>query len=155
MADNKINFVDFAVNLENVYSVFSLIPSIETDLRNQLSNLDAQEQDLLHEVEIADLSRREKNIYVVKLQELRKKRRNVKNQLELIDPVSKLIKSNSKIVYDLSTLCHKIRDTLKTQDSRVYIPKARTDLKIIKLQNMDAKIGKNGKVVVTTHEKNK
>ena len=155
MSNNKIDFTSFADNLSNIVEVLSQLPALETNLRNQLSNLDAQEQDLLHEVEIVDLSRREKNVYVVKLQELRKKRRSVKNLLELIDPILKVTKSNSKIIYDLSTLSYKIKEVLKIQNTRVYIPKARTDLKIIKLQNMEAKIGKNGKVVVTTHDKEK
>lgn len=153
--EENIDFVTLSNDIDYVANILSNIGSKETNMRNILSNLDAQEQDLLHEVELVDLSRSEKTAYVTKLQEVRQKRRKVKNIIELIEPVSKLVKTNSKIVYELSSVSSKIKDTLKMQSTRVYTPKARTDLKIIKNQKMNARFDKNGKVIVTTEGVNK
>ena len=83
--EENIDFVTLSNDIDYVANILSNIGSKETNMRNILSNLDAQEQDLLHEVELVDLSRSEKTAYVTKLQEVRQKRRKVKNIIELID----------------------------------------------------------------------
>lgn len=139
----------FAIKCQEVAKVLSNSVIRETELRKQLSNLEAQEQDLLHDIELNDFSRSEKKSFAEKLHDLRVKRRNVKDELELIEIITKIAKNgtNSKAINEFNNLGIKLLNTLDNFKTRFYMPKARTDLKIIKKQGMNARMDSNGEKV--------
>lgn len=120
--------------LDVISSTFSEVPSTEILNRKELSSVEGKLQDLYHEVELSTLSRKEKLALINSISEERKKRRKIKNTLELIEPCSRLVADNSKVVSLLSTLSGKLKNTIAIQNSRIYSPRSEenNNLKISK-----------------------
>lgn len=103
-------------------------------LNNKLKQIEAEQDDLLHEVELAKLNAFEKQKVFDKLKDVREKRRVIKDKLQIattIKPTANLI--ITKGIYAELKQTIKNLDTLEsTLETRKYNAKFRTDLKCTK-----------------------
>lgn len=120
---SKDEIIERADILSSLSTFLSNIATLENNYRKKLSDIEAEIQDLLHEIELIDLSRSQRNVFSLRLQEVRRERRQIKDLLELLDPCSKIVKDSSKIVYLLSSTSNKIKEINDLQKKRVYTPR--------------------------------
>lgn len=103
-------------------------------LNNKLKQIEAEQDDLLHEVELAKLNAFEKQKVFDKLKDVREKRRVIKDKLQIattIKPTANL--TITKGIYAELKQTIKNLDTLEsTLETRKYNAKVRTDLKCTK-----------------------
>lgn len=103
-------------------------------LNNKLKQIEAEQDDLLHEVELAKLNAFEKQKVFDKLKDVREKRRVIKDKLQIattIRPTANL--TITKGIYAELKQAIKNLDTLEiTLETRKYNAKIRTDLKCTK-----------------------
>lgn len=116
----------------------------ENKLRSKLGTYEAQEQDLLHDVELSNFSRSEQKAFASKMRDLRIKRREVKDELEVVEVIARIAKNaNGKVITDLTQLFTKVNQVLDSHKNRYYKPKARTDLKLVKTQKMNVRMSED------------
>lgn len=144
----KSEFKQIIEELNHISQCLSSILQEDTVYKKQLSHCEAEEQDLLHEIEFEDLSRTQRSAVATKLKGVRETRRQIKDTLELISPCMKLVQENSKIVFTLSSLAGKLQEVFNVQETRVYTPRVRTDLQLISSQKLNVRTDKNGKVKI-------
>jgi len=95
---------------------------------DEIGKLDQETQDLLHLAEFKDLDVRRGFRMYKELQKVRKRRRELKNENELIAPVIDIFKEYSKRLDELNRAIGTIRNKKKLQKDRHYTFKVRKDL---------------------------
>lgn len=103
-------------------------------LNNKLKQIEAEQDDLLHEVELAKLNAFEKQKVFDKLKDVREKRRVIKDKLQIattIKPTANLIITKG-IYVDLKQTIKNLDTLESTLETRKYNAKVRTDLKCTK-----------------------
>lgn len=119
-AVEKFNFA--MANIERDYSL----------IRESLSSVNEEQQDLLHELELSPLAADERSLTANKLIEVRKRRRQLANDFAIIEPLVRFKKGHETLGIPLAKLLRdmqKIREALAT---RQYTPRIRTDIKLYK-----------------------
>lgn len=106
-------------------------------LNNDLQQIEAEQDDLLHEVELAKLNAFEKQKVFDKLKDVREQRRIIKDKLQIattIRPTANL--TITKGIFSEIKQTIKNLDTLEdVLETRKYNAKVRTDLKCVKERN--------------------
>lgn len=103
-----------------------------SNLLQALSNKEAEQQDLLHELELNNLNAVEITKVAIDLKKVRKERRVIKNDIERV----KLIKSftdkynNRFITNEIKTLIKDLYKLQRKQENRHYEPRILKDRKI-------------------------
>lgn len=94
----------------------------------EIRKLELETQDLLHLIEFKDLDiQRGFRIYK-ELQSVRQRRRELKEENELLQPVVKTLKDIESKTYELDKAIGQIRKCKVNQNKRVYTFKIRKDL---------------------------
>ena len=114
----QVNDITEVVKAVDIVAKFLAdITKTEMSIKDVLKRCDNRQQDILHEIEFARLSRREYNIISKELKDVRVERRNAKNLIELLEPFSQ---NNKYTATELTRLANKVRAVKEEQDSRVY-----------------------------------
>lgn len=131
MAEIK-DIIDLSNSLRHMSDELMKINDEEGKSRKDLSESDKKLQDLLHEAEFSELSRKEKLNLLKNISDERKKRRQLKNKIELLEPCQKFINDNFKTIKTMRTLAEKLNNISCLQQSREYTIKSEemTNLKI-------------------------
>lgn len=119
---NKI--IELANSLLSINEELFKIPDKETKYRKDLSETDKKIQDLLHEAEFSELSRKEKLTLLKNISDVRKNRRLLKNKIEMLEPCQKFVNDNFKTIKAMKTLVEKINNINCLQQSREYTVKS-------------------------------
>ena len=120
--------------LSDIEYFFKNIDNTEKNLKANLVNIEGQQEDLLHEIELSKLNAIEiMNIYK-QLENVRKERRKIKDKLELINT----LKSYTNKFIEKG-ICGETKDVIKNietlrnnQENRQYTPRILKDLKCAK-----------------------
>lgn len=146
MSLTKENLVECLSHMEKIYDILKEIPATEEECKKKLSELDLEEQDLLHEIELINLSRSERSIMCLKLKDVRQSRRTVKELLEILGVLVKFRSRNIKEINHINMAATRMKEIMKIQKERVYHPRMRSDMKLIKAQGLDMIRGNSGKL---------
>lgn len=103
-----------------------------SNLLQELSNKEAEQQDLLHELELNNLNAVEITKVAIDLKKVRKERRAIKNDIERVKIIKNFTdKYNNKfIVNEIKTLIKELYKLQKRQNNRQYEPRILKDRKI-------------------------
>lgn len=103
-----------------------------SNLLQALSNKEAEQQDLLHELELNNLNAVEITKVAIDLKKVRKERRVIKNDIERVKTIKNFTdKYNNKfIVNEIKTLIKELYKLQKRQNNRQYEPRVLKDRKI-------------------------
>ena len=104
------------------------LPERYEENHDEIGKLDQEQQDLLHLAEFKDLDVRRGFRVYKELQKVRKRRRELKNENELIAPVVDILKGYGKRLDELNRAIGTIRNKKKLQKDRHYTFKVRKDL---------------------------
>lgn len=130
---NNDEFNKFIESIDFITTILSNSALRETNSRKKLSDIDNKLQDLLHEAELSQLSRREKLNLSNSIIEERQNRRRIKNTLEILEPCTKLANNTHyQVVAQLGALSTKLKNILSLQNKRVYTARCNTELKVSK-----------------------
>jgi len=109
----------------------------EMDSINQkIRDIHSEQDDLLHEVELTKFNACEGYQLSKELKKLRHKRRHYKDQEEQMDMIRGVINKYKWIVNDLKPLVKLLEEKEDHQIHRQYTPKIRTNLKLVKLKEL-------------------
>ncbi len=103
-----------------------------SNLLQELTNKEAEQQDLLHELELNNLNAVEITKVAIDLKKVRKERRIIKNDIERVKTIKSFTdKYNNKfIVNEIKTLIKELYKLQKRQNNRQYEPRILKDRKI-------------------------
>lgn len=103
-----------------------------SNLLQELSNKEAEQQDLLHELELNKLNAVEITKVAIDLKKVRKERRVIKNDIERVKTIKSFTdKYNNKfIVNEIKTLIKELYKLQKRQNNRQYEPRILKNRKI-------------------------
>lgn len=97
---------------------------------DEIRKADQETQDILHEIELTRFNAYEGYELTKKLQEVRQRRRRLKNEKEALKDIKEFYDNNKKLEIDLFKVLSKTRSNISYMENRVYVPKARNDLKL-------------------------
>lgn len=103
-----------------------------SNLLQELSNKEAEQQDLLHELKLNNLNAVEITKVAIDLKKVRKERRAIKNDIERVKIIKNFTdKYNNKfIVNEIKTLIKELYKLQKRQNNRQYETRILKDRKI-------------------------
>lgn len=118
--------------LKIMKSFFEEVEAEHSNLLQELANKEAEQQDLLHELELNNLNAVEITKVAIDLKRVRKERRTIKNDIERV----KLIKNftdkynNKFITNEIKILIKELYKLQKRQNNRQYEPRILKNRKI-------------------------
>jgi stage III sporulation protein SpoIIIAA len=130
---NKTNKTDKSIKeyttitVKDIESILRLLNAIEpyyNDAMAEQTYTEQKTQDLLHELELLDLSHNKRGWVATELAVMRRRRRCAKNTIEVIGPMVDWLYRNGKAISDLKSVLGKMRQTEEKQASRVYYKRA-------------------------------
>jgi hypothetical protein len=151
----KESFLDLAKKLEEISLFLTNAADEENYYRKQNSIFDEEIQDYLHEIEMCNLSRTERSSVLKNIKISRNKRRDVKDILEYLDPITRFTKSSNNIQVQLLNLSKKIIEVNEGHNKRYYLPRRIINLKLVKEQNLSLTQNKDGSIRLANEKKMK
>ena len=123
-----MNEEEFLIEMKNF---FENIDTLKTDLENQVKETEYARNDLLHELELANLNAVEMTRVAKTLKEVLKERRKYKDELAKVMTLKGFTdKYNNKLIVGDIILALKNLRTLKSNnETRTYTPRRITNLK--------------------------
>ena len=118
--------------LKAMKNFFEGIDIEHSNLLQELSDKEAEQQDLLHELELNNLNAVEITKVAIDLKKVRKERRVIKNDIERVKTIKSFTdKYNNKfITNEIKTLIKDLYKLQKRQSNRQYEPRILKDRKI-------------------------
>jgi hypothetical protein len=99
-------------------------------LYDEVGRIDRETQDLLHDLEFDTFCGREGYKKAKRIKEIRQRRRELKDTMELVYPLKDYFKNHGKLKIDMHKLTVQMKTVARDQTTRIYIPRVRGDLKI-------------------------
>lgn len=118
--------------LKIMKSFFEGIEEEHSNLLQELTNKEAEQQDLLHELELNNLNAVEITKVAIDLKRVRKERRVIKNDIERVKMIKNFTdKYNNKFIgNEIKVLIKELYKLQKRQNNRQYEPRILKDRKI-------------------------
>lgn len=127
----QMNLSDESITIiENFYGLLHGLGKEYATLREELSTVNCEQQDLLHEFEFSPLSASDRSVVAGKMIEVRKRRRQIDNAIKIIGPAVDFCNSHKSLVISLCHLQIKMRGIKAGLEGRQYTPRVRTDIKL-------------------------
>ena len=114
--------------MSRVTNTLSVASKLYEEAREEISKLDRETQDILHSLELTDLSDDELSVQWKDMQKIRIYRRKAKNFLEVVEPLHNFTKNNPDIVKKINKLRSEIDKVNLSIKERKYYPRVKTDL---------------------------
>ena len=127
---SNIKKFDWVEYLEQFCEITSLITGRCNELTNELSEVDQEICDVLHLIELYELTAEEEIKVAEMLKELRQRRRDIKDEAQCLECVKKSI-GNSGNIAEAKTLIKQ----MKRMEHRIYRPRRLSDL----FENMEGR----------------
>lgn len=123
-----MNVEEFLINMKNF---FENIDELKVNLENEIKEREYVRNDLLHELELANLNAVEMSKVAKELKEVLKERRQYKDELAKVMTLKGFSdKYNNKlIVGDIINVLKKLKTLEKNNETRTYTPRRITNLK--------------------------
>lgn len=130
--ENKIN--EHRNDLEVVYNTFKNLDTRISELNKKLSLKEAEQNDLLHEVELANLNVVERSRFYNELKKVREERREIKDELQICNTLKPLADMVIKkgVYAEINQTVKNLENCKTNFKERKYNPKVRKDLKCTK-----------------------
>lgn len=126
MNPNIVQIVkDFAELINNIEAEWDTI-------YKNLDKVDNETQDLLHEAELTVFNASEGYELAKKIQEVRRRRRELKDKQEILRFLKDFYDNNKHLKITLFKLAQNMENTRQAQENRQYTPRIRTDIKLAK-----------------------
>ena len=120
--------MDVEQALKSVRDIYVNYPKIYEQLQEELRKLDMETQDLLHYMELKNLDVQRGYIAYKELQEVRQKRRQVKDQIEILEPIMALNRMNKPPEKQINATLGEVRKINLRHGGRHYCMRVRKDL---------------------------
>lgn len=85
--------------------------------------------DLAHGLEFVEFDVEDGYEFAKQLKENRQKRRQAKEENEILRPLYEILTRHKSLLPEMDKIKGKVQQTIQTQSSRIYTPRARTDMK--------------------------
>lgn len=127
--ENKIN--TYMNDFETTYNVLANIDDKISELNQSLAIKEAEQDDLLHEVELANLNVVERSRFYNDLKKVREERRLIKDELQVLKTIKPLadILIKKGVYSELNQSIKNLETCRQNFKDRVYHAKVRKDLK--------------------------
>ena len=127
----KENLENTKADFERIVDIINNNPDIIVDLKNRLLEVEAEQDDLLHEIELAKLNAFEKQKVYDKLKDVRERRRIIKDDLNIATTIRPFTEIAIKkgIFYELKQTMANLDNLESVFENRTYTAKVRKDLK--------------------------
>lgn len=127
--ENKIN--TYMNDFETTYNVLTNIDDKISKLNQSLAIKEAEQDDLLHEVELANLNVVERSRFYNDLKKVREERRLIKDELQVLKTIKPLadILIRKGVYAEMNQTIQNLDNCKKLFIDRVYHAKVRKDLK--------------------------
>ncbi|HHW03390.1 MAG TPA: hypothetical protein GXX35_11400 [Thermoanaerobacterales bacterium] len=122
--------VEIIEKIKAFAEILSTIDDEWSQLHQQLQQCDLESSDLLHEIELSKFNACEGYLLAKKLQEVRRRRREIKNTQEILQCIKDFAGNNKNLAIALYKLIKSMEEKLEIQQSRVYVPRVRQDIKL-------------------------
>ena len=128
---NRLNLSDETITIiENFSNMFFSIDRDYSAVREALSDVNREQQDLLHELELSPLDAVERSIVANKLIEVRKRRRQLANDMAIVEPMIRFAKGHESLKIPMAKLLNDMQKTKENLSGRQYTPRVRKDIKL-------------------------
>ena len=121
---------------QNILDSFETLKEDMDTIVQKIKDCDSEICDILHDVELTTFNACEGYLLAKELQRLRKLRREYKEQEEQLDMLRGFVNKYKWMVNDLRLNIKTVQGKREQQLHRIYSPKIRTDLKIVKMQRL-------------------
>lgn len=130
--EEKIN--KYMSDFQITYEILKNVDTKILELNRKLSSKEAEQDDLLHEVELANLNVVERSRFYNELKKVREERRLIKDELQICTTIKPLadILIKKGIYAELNQSIKNLENCKKTLNERTYHAKVRKDLKCVK-----------------------
>lgn len=98
------------------------------EAKAEIDTYQKETQDILHAIELTELTDEELTDYMKRLREIRKYRRIAKNFVEVAEPLYHVALANKNVVKELGKASGEIQRIVTTIESRTYRPRVITSL---------------------------
>lgn len=125
--------------LKYMHEFFNSINQEKIEIQKEINLKEAEQQDLLHEIELSKLNAFELSKVAVRLRDVRQERRVIKDKIEFISTLKGFSdKYNNKLITgDIAQLLKNIRILKENWDTRIYKTRVLEDLKISKMKKKE------------------
>ena len=125
--------------LLKIYNLFDNTTDMRKHFEDLIKIKDEETQDYLHELELANLNGIEMSKIAKKLKNIRKERRELKNQLEIINTLKGYTDKyvTKGILPETKQVAKNLETLEKNQKTRAYTPRVVKDLKCAKKEKCD------------------
>ena len=133
-AKEKLNEEEFLIEMKNF---FENIDELKVSLEEQIKETEYARNDLLHELELANLNAVEMTKVAKALKEVLKERRALKDELTKVMTLKGFTdKYNNKlIVGDIIVVLKNLRTLKQNNETRTYTPRRITNLKCVEAKD--------------------
>jgi hypothetical protein len=114
--------------VQDVICVLTEAAAYHQAAKKEEVSLEKETQDMLHALEITELSDKEKISLANDLGEIRRKRRGTKDFMELITPLLTFSENNKGLINELESIQSHMKETVKGWETRTYKVRKRTSL---------------------------
>lgn len=122
---------EMLVTIENFAKLVESFDAEKLATQDDVSTVDCELQDLLHEIELTSFNASEGYQLARKIKEVLMRRRQIKDCFKIIQLLDdNFIKNNKGIGVTLFKALKNIRNLKESQSKRVYHPRVRTDIKL-------------------------
>ncbi len=118
--------------------LFENVEKVNSNLKTDLRNIEAEQLDILHEIELTDVKPSEMLKIYRRLKKVRRERRVIKDKLDFISTLKGFTdkyNNNLKIYADLGTVFKNINNLKSYWENRKYRPRAKNE----ELEGKDAR----------------
>jgi hypothetical protein len=116
--------------IENIRNYFKSVQSDYAYHYEQVGLKDSEKCDLEHELELGDLTYRERGKLATRLRAVLKERRIHKDYVAAAEEINAFLNDHPKLIDELDKLLGSVRKVEKKLENRSYYPRVRTDLSI-------------------------
>jgi len=128
-----VNTHDTVEAISNFLKAISELDTHWEQICSDISKTDMETEDILHELELSRLNASEGYYWASQLQDVRKRRRDSKDQQSTLLPFKQWADRQKSLTIDLYKTLNSMKNVVKMKDVRVYHPRVRTDLKLCKV----------------------
>src|SRR5690625_2038048 len=111
-----------------VLDVLVKYPQKYEELKQELMTIGSERQDILHALELGKLDAIQRTKLVNDLKEVQKRRRNIKDQLEILDEIKRFTSTLRLKERQINETIERIKSIKERQERRTYTMRVRTDL---------------------------
>lgn len=107
---------------------------------DEIGKADQETSDFLHELELIDLDDDKGSRIARTIKEIRIRRRELKDQQELIRHLKTFLENNKSLKMSLFKVLQQMKKTIEYQETRYYSPRVRIDLECANINNSNENV---------------